>query len=71
MRAEPWMNKTPKQFRQEEPPAPYRLMLRARLKALVHTRFCFPRKGCRIWRMYSHFGFKTRLVFCQCGKEFH
>ncbi len=50
--------------------APYSLMLRARLAALKHIRFCFPRKGCRIWRHYSHFGFKTYSVFCECGKEF-
>ncbi len=50
--------------------APYSLMLRARLKALQHIRFCFPRKGCRIWRLYSHFGFKTYRVFCECGKKF-
>lgn len=45
-------------------------MLRARWKALLHVRVVFPRHGCRIWRYYSHFGFNTMRVFCQCGKEF-
>jgi hypothetical protein len=53
-----------------DPNAPYTVMLRARWKALIHTRFGFPRKGCRIWRVYSHLGFKTRAVFCECGEEF-
>lgn len=46
------------------------LMLHARWEALKHVRFIFPRRGCRIWRYYSHFGFNTMRVFCQCGKEF-
>lgn len=46
------------------------LMLRARWKALKHIRFIFPRKGCQIWRLSSHFGFKTMRVFCECGKDF-
>lgn len=52
------------------PSAKWSLMVFARLKAIHHMRFCFPRKGCRIWRIYSHFGLKTRAVFCECGKEF-
>lgn len=47
------------------------LMLHARWEALKHMRFIFPRAGCRIWRLYSHFGFKTYAVVCECGKEFH
>ncbi len=47
-----------------------RLMLRARWKALLHVRFIFPPRGCRIWRVYSHFGWKTYRVFCECGEEF-
>jgi hypothetical protein len=46
------------------------LMIRARWLALKHMRFCFPRKGCQIWRGYSHAGFKTYIVFCQCGEVF-
>lgn len=45
-------------------------MVRARLQALMHVRFCFPTKGCRIWRIYSHFGLKTRAVYCECGEAF-
>jgi hypothetical protein len=47
-----------------------RLMLWARAQALWHVRFIFPRDGCRIWRLYSHLGFRVYRVFCQCGKEF-
>jgi len=46
------------------------LMLRARWNALLHIRFIFPRRECRIWRQYSHFGFNTIRVFCTCGREF-
>lgn len=49
---------------------PFRLMLRARWRALCHIRFGFPRRGCGIWRIYSHLGLKTYRVLCQCGKEF-
>jgi hypothetical protein len=24
----------------------------------------------RIWRAYSHFGFRTYRIWCDCGKEF-
>lgn len=46
------------------------LLIRARIKAAAHI---LPRLGDpkhRIWRLYSHFGFKTDLVICECGKEF-
>ena len=46
------------------------LMIRARWEALMHVRFIFPRKPCRIWRLYSHFGLKTYRIFCECGQEF-
>jgi hypothetical protein len=46
------------------------LMLRARFQALKHIRFCFPAKGCRIWRVYSLLGLKTRAIFCECGVAF-
>lgn len=46
------------------------LLITARAKALKHIRFCFPRKGCRIWRLYSTLGFRTHAVFCECGEVF-
>jgi hypothetical protein len=49
--------------------APYSLMLRARWRAFKHSIQCGT-KGHRIWRVYSHWGFKTYRVFCECGKEF-
>lgn len=57
---------------------PYGLMLRARLKAFLHVWAGFKpiyqivksQPVCQIWRMYSHFGFRTYRVFCTCGKEF-
>jgi hypothetical protein len=46
------------------------LLITARWRALKHVRGIFPRKGCRIWRMYSCFGLRTHAVFCSCGEIF-
>lgn len=46
------------------------LQIAARAKALRHIRFCFPKRGCRIWRIYSWLGLRTHAVFCQCGEVF-
>lgn len=52
-------------------------MLRARWKAWLHVMrfwimFDIPGVGNhRIWRLYSHLGFKTYWIGCECGKEFH
>jgi hypothetical protein len=50
--------------------APYQLMLHARWQAFKHSIQYFYHPGHRIWRVYSHFGFKTYKIFCECGKEF-
>jgi hypothetical protein len=46
------------------------LMLAARWRALKHVRVIFPRKGCRIWRLYRYCGFDTLAVVCSCGEIF-
>jgi hypothetical protein len=46
------------------------LLIAARWRALKHVRGIFPRKGCRIWRMYSCLGLHTHAVFCDCGEIF-
>ena len=52
------------------------LMLRARWKAWLHVMQFWVMLDMpniarhRIWRVYSHMGFKTRRIFCECGKEF-
>lgn len=46
------------------------LLIRARIKAARHSFEHLGDPDHRIWRLYSHFGFKTDLVICECGKEF-
>lgn len=49
-----------------------RLMLRARMLAWCHAMrwlLVLSTKH-RISRVYSHFGFRTYRIFCDCGREF-
>lgn len=45
-------------------------LILARLRALRHVRFFFPKPRCRVWRLYSCAGLKTHAVFCECGVVF-